>query len=201
MTQTMTPEWSLMKIIPAPWALIGHGHTGGNRLGRSSHTHSHQWIPDGLVEQWRTQVVVAVDTAISRVPLEVVDYHFATFRQPGLPFHLMSVACHELSESEMDAGMGKTEWNELPTHQWVRGSYTPHRDPIGVHAVQFACNNGATSIDLYGYEGWGDDKNWACVTEYQRVMIQQCVEACPEVAFRVHGKMTYALDGSNVEAA
>ena len=111
-------------------------------------------------------------------------------------------------EITVDLSRLKREYIELRIPSWTPGSYTRAFDPVGPQAVQYACNHGALRIDLWGVEGGerGQDGLPASVAhalsvQYHRVVIQACVDACPDILFVQHGEPLFRLKGKNAVAA
>jgi len=88
---------------------------------------------------------------------------------------------------------------------WIPGTYTGSRDPAGPTCVQYACNHRADRIDLYGMEGGQreDDgttaQHWQVCADYHQVVIQACVDACPDTTFTQYGDPMFRLTGQNVK--
>jgi len=187
------------------WAIIGSGASG--------HGLSSSDLADFIV--------LAVDTAIGRITYDLVDYHLtrhhpcyrtkeayptdvpSRIRVIGFPI----VACRAWwwkKGIEGCAGPG-VEVIDAPIpikghpFAWERGMYTAEREPIGPHAVQYAANNGAKRISIWGLEGdfvGAASLNGEC--EYQGRILQMIADACPDIEFQVHGELAYSLTGSNV---
>jgi len=226
--------------MPTPgmdWAVIGSGPSGF----------------DLTIHELRERTVLAVNTAICRVPWESIDYALVKdydvitgcagidgdlypmllasgvklvgFNAPreimgrALSMRKGRPAWHTKIEllrslivdnddpggdgwAPIDPGYHADGWN---LHGWRLGRYTPPWDPVGACAIQYAVNNGADFIEVWGYEGWSDlkmgsgrDKIRATISERYYATLQAVITACPGVLFKFNGDLRYDLTGDNL---
>jgi len=147
----------------AQWHVIGSGPSG------------HGIDREQLSVGW----IVCVNTAVLRIPLDLIDFHlFRTARRwqkfPELVAHDVTLVTFRHTEAEgwppnrrpddkppawaagveiLDVDPDQHPTPEAPVATWKRGTYSPFRDPVGPQAVQFCVNNGADLVHLRGLEG------------------------------------------------
>ena len=157
--------------------------------------------------------VLIVNTAGERVPLDLVDVYlfrpqWATFlpieKARRADVHLVTFDDPRiLRNPNPPVGPGSVEFltatwaNPRRFHvpPWRRGLYSPNWDPVGPVAVQYACNHGATSVEVFGFEG---DPGASMMLAVQQRELQMVIEECPDVEFAFHGEMQYSIGAPNV---
>jgi len=210
------------------WTVIGSGPSGhGVNLNRYEALY-------GKVEVENTPVITA-NTAIGRTPLGVVDY--ALFQDaPVVIAHSRPTIFDECLERGVQLVSCRTavikmggppawwaaEVEMLPDpvmiDDWQSGQYTNPCDPVGGIAVQYALAHGATTVEIWGFEGMpvveqptDIGMNMTKKLQYeaflgremmigiQRDLMQAAITRCPEVRFVMHGEPLYLLTGDNLE--
>ena len=122
-------------------------------------------------------------------------------KELGLPDWIQHV--EQIQESQI------SKWNPYApvpkVPDWKLGTYSEQVDPIGPSAVQFALNNGATSLHIFGMEGGDRQADGDLSPEMQQsanmhwAALQGCVNTCPDIEVVIYGETLYpAVEGPNV---
>jgi len=156
--------------------------------------------------------VLACNTAIGRLPLDMVDVHMYLNASVVIDNTRKTIfkECKLLNVKDVCC----LDWDYVD--QWEMGKYSRTRDPVGTSCVEYAVNNGAEEIRIYGFEGvavtvppdpnptmnMGVKYEYAAavvsseIWERQRSRLQTLIDKT-DVYFVFAGGMKYVLRGSN----